>query len=113
MGVVMMSRPSSPLTITASSGLLPALMASAISSRADSKAILRAAAREGNSVPSRSCSTFVLISANGFAQAETIGRYECSVVGTADQEPIGDKDGHRLASVQYSCFGVEGLVNGA
>lgn len=59
------------------------------------------------------CSTLGLISTNGFAQAETIGRYECSVVGAASQEPIGDKDGHRLASVQYSCFGVEGLLKGA
>ena len=47
------------------------------------------------------CSTLGLISANGFAQAETVGRYECSVVGAASQEPIGDRDGHRLISVQF------------
>ena len=59
------------------------------------------------------CSTLGLISASGFALAETAGRYECSVVGAASQEPIGDKDGHRLASVQYVCFGVDGLLKGA
>ncbi|MCL2641778.1 MAG: hypothetical protein FWD53_13090 [Phycisphaerales bacterium] len=59
------------------------------------------------------CSALGLINANEFAQAETVGRYECSVVGPVSQEPIGDKDGHRLISIQYSCFGVEGLVKGA
>lgn len=59
------------------------------------------------------CSTLGLISANGFAQAETVGRYECSVVGAPSPQPIGDRDGHGLASVQYSCFGVEGLLKGA
>ena len=59
------------------------------------------------------CSTLGLINASGFALAETVGRYDCSVIGTASQDPIGDKDGHRLATVQYSCFGVDGLVNGA
>lgn len=59
------------------------------------------------------CSTLGLISANGFAQAETVGRYECSVVGAASQEPIGDRDGHRLISVRYACLGVEGLLKGA
>jgi hypothetical protein len=59
------------------------------------------------------CSTLGLISASGFALAETVGRFECSVVGAVSQDPIGDKDGHRLATVQYSCFGVEGLLKGA
>jgi hypothetical protein len=59
------------------------------------------------------CSALGLISASGFALAETVGRYECSVVGAASQDPIGDKDGHRLGGVQYSCFGVEGLLKGA
>jgi hypothetical protein len=59
------------------------------------------------------CSTVGLISASGFALAETVGRYECSVVGAASQEPIADRDGHRLTSLQYSCFGVEGLLKGA
>jgi hypothetical protein len=59
------------------------------------------------------CFTLGLISASGFARAETVGRYECSVVGAVSQEPIGDKDGHRITGVQYSCSGMEGLVKGA
>ena len=59
------------------------------------------------------CSTLGLVNASGFALAETIGRFECSIVGTASQDPIGDKDGHRLTTAQYSCLGVEGLLKGA
>ena len=59
------------------------------------------------------CSMLGLINASGFALAETVGRYECSVVGAVSQEPIGDKDGHRITGVQYSCSGVEGPVKGA
>jgi len=59
------------------------------------------------------CSTLGLINASGFALAETVGRYDCSVIGTASLDPIGDKDGHGLATVQYSCFGVEGMLKGA
>jgi hypothetical protein len=58
------------------------------------------------------CSALSLIGASGFALAETIGRYECSVIGTASQEPIGDGNGHFLASLEYSCFGVDGLLKG-
>jgi hypothetical protein len=59
------------------------------------------------------CMTLGLVSASGFARAETIGRLECNIVGALSQEPIGDRDGHRLVSGQYSCFGVEGLLKGA
>jgi hypothetical protein len=58
------------------------------------------------------CSALSLIGASGFAFAETIGRYECSIIGTASQDPIGDPNGHVLVSVQYSCFGVNGLLKG-
>jgi len=58
-------------------------------------------------------SALSLIGASGFAVADTIGRYECSYVGTVSQEPIGDQDGHNLVSLQYSCFGVDGLLKGA
>ena len=58
------------------------------------------------------CSALGLTSSGGFALAETIGRYNCSIVGTAGQEPIGDRNGHFLASVQYSCFGEEGPLKG-
>jgi hypothetical protein len=60
------------------------------------------------------CSALSLIGASGFAPAETIGRYECSFIGTAsEEEPIGDRTGHSLSSNQYSCFGVDGLLKGA
>lgn len=55
----------------------------------------------------------LLISACGIAQAETIGRYECNIVGAASQDPIGDRDGHRIVGTQYACDGVEGLLKGA
>ena len=59
------------------------------------------------------CSALSLIGASGFALAETIGRYECSFIGTPSQEPIDDRTGHSLSSNQYSCFGVDGLLKGA
>jgi hypothetical protein len=59
------------------------------------------------------CSSLGLIGATGFALAETVGRLECSVVGAVSQDPIGDKDGHLIRSVQYSCVGMEGLLKGA
>ena len=59
------------------------------------------------------CSLLSLCGAGGFAIADTIGRYECNVVGTAAPEPIGDRPGHGLTSYQYSCVGVEGFLKGA
>ena len=59
------------------------------------------------------CSTLGLINASGFALAKTLGKLECSVVGAVSQEPIGDKDGHRLTTVQYACSGVGGLLKDA
>jgi hypothetical protein len=59
------------------------------------------------------CSTLGLIGATGFALAETVGRFECNVVGAVSQDPIGDKDGHLIRSVQYSCLGVDGLLKSA
>ncbi len=58
------------------------------------------------------CSTACLIITSGSATAEMIGRFECSVVGAPSQEPIGDRDGHRLANIQYACFGVDGQLKG-
>ena len=57
--------------------------------------------------------TVALISAGGVAKAEMVGRYECNIVGVASEDPIGDRDGHRISSVQYACLGVEGLLKGA
>ena len=59
------------------------------------------------------CSALSLIGASGFALAETIGRYECNVVGTISPELIGDRSEHSLVSYQFSCFGVAGLLKGA
>jgi len=59
------------------------------------------------------CSALALIGAAGAAQADSIGRYECNVVGTANPEPVGDRAGHGLLNYQFSCVGVEGLLKGA
>jgi hypothetical protein len=59
------------------------------------------------------CSSLCVFTATGIARAETIVRYECSIVGTMSQEPIGDRSDHILLSFQYSCFGVDGLLKGA
>ena len=59
------------------------------------------------------CSSIGLIGTTGLAFADTVGRYQCSVVGSSIPEPIGDRAGHNLQSIQYSCIGVEGLLKGA
>jgi hypothetical protein len=58
-------------------------------------------------------SALSLVGATGMARSDTIGRYECNVVGTATPEPIGDRSGHSLVNTQFSCFGVDGLLKGA
>jgi hypothetical protein len=58
-------------------------------------------------------STLGLFGVSGTAMAGTVGRFECNVVGAVSQDPIGDKDDHRLTTVQYSCFGVEGPLKDA
>ena len=55
------------------------------------------------------CSAFGLIEMSGVALADTIGLYECSVIGALAQEPIGDRNEHTMVSVQYSCVGMDGL----
>jgi hypothetical protein len=59
------------------------------------------------------CFLLSFIFTSEVARAETIGRYECNVIGTLSQEPVGDRDGHVFTSFQYSCFGTEGLLKGA
>ena len=56
------------------------------------------------------CSAFGLLGANGLALAEPFGRYECNIIGTPAQDPISERPGHALVSVEYSCFGVAGLL---
>jgi hypothetical protein len=57
------------------------------------------------------CSVLSLITATGLAHADTIGRYQCAIIGAIAQEPIGD--GHVLLSFEYSCQGVDGLLKEA
>ena len=59
------------------------------------------------------CSALSLTAATGFARADTIGRYQCGVIGTIAQEQIGDRNGHLLVSFEYSCLGVDGLLKDA
>lgn len=59
------------------------------------------------------CSLISLCGTGGFALADTIGRYECNIVGNNAPEPLGDRAGHGLVSYQYSCVGVDGLLKGA
>jgi hypothetical protein len=58
-------------------------------------------------------SMLALAGATELASADPIGRYECSIVGNANQEPLGDRAGHGLLSYQFSCYGVDGLLKGA
>jgi hypothetical protein len=59
------------------------------------------------------CSALSLIGATAIAHSDTIGRYECNIVGTGNPEPIGNRSGRGLMSCQFSCFGVDGLLKGA
>ena len=59
------------------------------------------------------CSSLCVFTAAGIARAETIVRYECSIVGPMSEEPLADRSDHILVSFQYSCFGVDGLLKGA
>jgi hypothetical protein len=54
-----------------------------------------------------------LVAHHDRAHADSIARYDCTVVGTIGQEPIGDRPGHMLVSFQYACFGLDGLMKGA
>ncbi|MGC2776272.1 MAG: hypothetical protein WA418_11645 [Bradyrhizobium sp.] len=54
-----------------------------------------------------------LVAGLGAARADTIARYDCTIVGTMGLEPIGDRPGHMLVSFQYSCVGTDGLMKGA
>jgi hypothetical protein len=59
------------------------------------------------------CFALVSLVGAGVAYADTIGRYECSVVGIGSPEPLGDRAGHGLMSYQFSCYGVDGILKGA
>lgn len=57
-------------------------------------------------------STIGLVSGSGFASAETVGRFECNIVGAIGLEPIGDHEGHLLRSYDFVCEGVDGPFKG-
>ena len=59
------------------------------------------------------CCALGLIATNDLAFADMVGRYECTIVGSSIPEPISDRTGHSLQSVQYSCVGMDGLLKGA
>lgn len=54
-----------------------------------------------------------LIGMGGVALADPIGRYDCIIIGTIVQEPIGDRDGHDIVSFEYTCRGLDGLLKDA
>jgi hypothetical protein len=54
-----------------------------------------------------------LVGISGSAYADSIGRYECNIIGAIGLEPIGDHDGHLLRSFDYFCAGVDGIFKGA
>jgi hypothetical protein len=58
-------------------------------------------------------SALCLASTTGLSHSETLARYECNVIGTSPQEALGDRSGHALLTIQYICFGVEGLLKDA
>ena len=59
------------------------------------------------------CSALCLVSTTGLLHSETLGRYECAIIGNAAQEAVGDRAGHSLLTIQYTCVGVEGLLKDA
>ena len=54
-----------------------------------------------------------LAAAGGLAHADSIGRYECNIIGPIGLEPIGDRNGHLLRTFDYSCAGADGIFKGA
>lgn len=67
---------------------------------------------QGRLAAALACSVLGLCG-SGFALADTIGKYECNVLGSNAPEPLGDRSGHGLVSYQFSCVGVDGLLKGA
>jgi hypothetical protein len=49
----------------------------------------------------------------GTANADPVGKFECSQIGVPSQTPIGDKEGHVISVADYACFGVEGVIKDA
>lgn len=53
-----------------------------------------------------------LLGASSLAQAPLTYRFLCQSVGTGPQEPLGDRDGHNLSVVAYSCRVEGGPLDG-
>jgi hypothetical protein len=51
-----------------------------------------------------------LIGMSEIALAGSIGRYDCIIVGTIAREPVGDREGHDIVSLEYTCRGLDGLL---
>ncbi len=58
------------------------------------------------------CSAFGLLGLTGGALADSIRRYDCTIDGT-DREAIGDRNGHIIVSLQYTCHIADGLLKDA
>jgi hypothetical protein len=43
------------------------------------------------------CSALGLFGASGIAIVDSIVRYECNILGTPNQDPVGDREGHNLS----------------
>ena len=54
-----------------------------------------------------------MLSMGAVAQDAPVFRAICQNVGTAPQEPVGDRDGHTFAVSQYSCQNQGGPFDGA
>ena len=59
------------------------------------------------------CAMLGIVGSINVAHSDVIGRYECNILGASTPEPIGDRASHGLASYQFSCVGVDGLLKGA
>nr|WP_027522040.1 hypothetical protein [Bradyrhizobium sp. Ec3.3] len=58
------------------------------------------------------CSVFGLLGPNTVALADSTRRYDCTIDGT-DREPVGDRNGHIIVSLQYTCRVADGLLKDA
>ncbi|MCP3396915.1 MULTISPECIES: hypothetical protein [unclassified Bradyrhizobium] len=58
------------------------------------------------------CFVLILLGLNGIALADSTRRYDCTIDGT-DREPIGDRNGHIIVSLQYTCRVADGLLKDA
>ena len=47
-----------------------------------------------------------------FAQTSAVMKSTCQGVGTNQQEPLGDRDGHGISVGQYSCLNEGGVMDG-